>query len=159
MNQPVPLVRLEPVTDAALAVYRGAVTERLAQSYTAYQRLPPEKAATLAAQRVTALIAAATAPRGTTRIQAILADGQQVGTVAFSLNLDEGHLFLWDLHVDSGRRRRGHGRAVMHRLEEIARAACLGSLRLNVEAGNPASMAFFTALGCVPISVAMTLAL
>ena len=148
-------VRLDQLSAADLETYRVAVTERLRQSYQHYQRMKPDRAQPLADRRVASLIAEAGRADSATYVRAIVAGGRRHGTVAYALNRDEGHLFLWDIHVEAASRRTGLGRAAVRLLEEVARGAGLDALRLNAEAGNEASSAFFLALGYQPVSVAM----
>ncbi len=73
-------------------------------------------------------------------------DGQQLVGFALMKYLDEqAHLFL--LAVMPERRRAGVGRALLAWLECSALVAGLGSLHLEVRAGNAGARAFYGALG------------
>jgi ribosomal protein S18 acetylase RimI-like enzyme len=140
-------IRLQPLPDEALARYRDQAVDRLRHSYTRYQHMEEEQAAVLASRRVQALVVAAAYVPGQTKIAAILARGTCHGVLAYGINQAEGHLFLWDIVIESASRRQGIGRAAVRRLEELATAEGLASIRLNVEPGNLTSQAFFHSLG------------
>lgn len=137
---------LEPPTAAQLEEYRSTVATRLAASYERYRHMSPENALSTARYRAGALVDAA-AERADTRVLVMQFDGQQIGTVAFSINRNESHLFLWDIFVDAQHRRRGFGVRAMALLERIARSERLERLQLSIEYGNQDSSAFFLRIG------------
>jgi len=76
----------------------------------------------------------------------VAAEGGAVRAFAIMKYLeDEAHLLLFA--VTPARRRRGLGRALMTWLDETVRVAGIGSVQLEVRAGNLGARAFYRSLG------------
>jgi aminoglycoside 3-N-acetyltransferase I len=60
---------------------------------------------------------------------------------------DPSMLFVYEIEVDGGYRRRGIGTALMRRLEELARARGIREAFVLTEADNAESMPFYRSLG------------
>lgn len=148
-------IRLEPLANEALARYQDQAVDRLRLSYMRSQKMGEEQAAALASGRVRALAAAAASAPDRAMIAAILLRETSRGVVVYGLNRAEGHLFLWDIVIDSSSRRQGIGRAVVRHLERLAAVEDLAALRLNVEPGNDISQAFFQSLGYEAVAITM----
>jgi ribosomal-protein-alanine N-acetyltransferase len=87
-----------------------------------------------------------------TEVIAAKEDGRIVGFAVMRLYDDDAHLFL--LGVRKEAQRRGIGRQMLEWLEELARAAGVGTIRLEVRAKNHGARAFYRSLGYLEIGVA-----
>lgn len=73
--------------------------------------------------------------------------------IAFTCDIENGYLFVWDIFVNDDARRKGYGRAAMVLVETIAASIDIDEIRLSVECGNTVSEQFFQSAGfrCVSI--------
>ncbi len=103
-----------------------------------------------------ALADAADYPHAKPWYRAVFADGQPVGFVMVSWNVEPqppaiiGPWFLWKLLIDVRHQRRGYGREVVRQVAELVRAEGATELLTSYvpEAGGPAG--FYDGLGFVP---------
>lgn len=146
MTEESPLA-IAALSDLQLADYRTDLTVRLAQSYERFRGLAADRAGTLAERRVSHLFDALVADPANTSALGLWQADAQVGTVCFSLNHAEAHLFLWDIIVAGQHRRKGLGTRMMHEVEQIASSSGLDRVQLAIEFGNPHSAGFFQSLG------------
>lgn len=85
------------------------------------------------------------------------ATGATVGHlwVAVMGTADARSAYVYNIAVNPDARRRGHARAALLRLEELASARAIRSIRLNVFAHNPAAQALYRSLGFEVMSSSM----
>ncbi len=77
------------------------------------------------------------------------ATDQRVGTAWLHLQprADPPRAYLYDIRVDDGLQRQGHGRAAMQALEAVARSAGCASLLLHVFGHNTGAMSLYERCG------------
>lgn len=124
---------------------------RLICELAEYERLRDEVVATEASLR-----AALFGPRPTAEVLLAECDGQVAGFALFFHNfssfLGRPGLYLEDIFVRPAFRRRGLGRAFFRRLAEIAVERNCGRMEWSVLDWNEPALAFYRALGAVPMS-------
>jgi ribosomal-protein-alanine N-acetyltransferase len=87
-----------------------------------------------------------------TEVIAAKEDGRILGFAIMRLYDEHAHLFLLGVRTES--QRRGIGTQLLEWLEELARAALVGTIRLEVRAKNRSARAFYRSLGYLEIGVA-----
>jgi ribosomal-protein-alanine N-acetyltransferase len=87
-----------------------------------------------------------------TEVIAAKQGGRIVGFAVMRLYDEHAHLFLLGVRTEA--QRQGIGRQLLEWLEELARAAGVGTIRLEVRAKNHGARAFYRSLGYLEIGVA-----
>ncbi len=99
---------------------------------------------------------AAQNPQGNPWFRAIYANGQPVGFVMLSWDLDpvppdmNGPWFLWKLLIDHRHQGKGYGREVVRQVVELVRAAGGQELLTSYVPGDGSPAGFYARLGFVP---------
>jgi len=95
-------------------------------------------------------------PEGNPWFRAVYADGQPVGFVMLSWDVEprppdiNGPWFLWKLLVDHRHQGRGYGRQVVERIVELVRAEGATELLTSHVPGDEGPAGFYARLGFVP---------
>ena len=95
-------------------------------------------------------------PEGNPWFRAVYADGQPVGFVMLSRDVEprppdiNGPWFLWKLLVDHRHQGRGYGRQVVERIVELVRAEGATELLTSHVPGDEGPAGFYARLGFVP---------
>ena len=155
--EPMPTLRLRPMSDAEFAAFRArAVRDYAADKVTAGQ-WPPERSQELAEVQTDQLL-----PDGqnTHGMLLVIAEAEQDGAVGYAWLALEGpevaSAWIYDISIDDEQRGKGYGRALLTGLEQAAEERGCSSIGLNVFAGNDVARRLYERAGYKPTSVHMS---
>ncbi|HEY7667976.1 MAG TPA: GNAT family N-acetyltransferase [Actinomycetota bacterium] len=147
-------VRLRPMTRAEFADWSPWAIEDYAREIAEEQHVHPERALQLMRRFLAERLPEGAETAGH-RLRIAEADGVgRVGYLWFGPKETDAGVVCWlyDLWVDEPHRARGYGRAMMHALQDEARAAGFSRIELNVFARNHRAQALYASLGFVEMT-------
>lgn len=151
---------LRPMTDNQFDSWRESSMRNYAQEFVDSGALAPADAERSAAADFERLL-----PDGLATAQhdlwTALDDGEPVGVIwVFTKDRTTGpELFIYELSVHEGKRRRGYGRAIMLTALDVYQRRGVVSVDLNVFGHNDPARALYDSLGFKVVSTSMKLTL
>ncbi len=149
-------LRLRPMNDEEFAAFRARAIHDYAVEKVAADEWPEDRAAALAEQQTDALLPDGRRTEGMFIVMAESDDDGPVGYAWLALQSpDVSSAWIYDLAIDDEQRGKGYGRALLNGLEQVAREHGLGSIALNVFAGNDYARRLYERAGFKPTSMRM----
>ena len=130
------------------------ITEENADSVLALRTTPDQERFVSSVKY--SLAEAAENPQGNPWFRAVYADGQPVGFVMLSWNVEpqppdiNGPWFLWKLLIDHRHQRKGYGQEVVRQIVELVRGQGATELLTSHVPGDGGPAGFYARLGFVP---------
>ena len=148
---------LRPMTPPEFAAWRAAAIPRYAAGKVASGQWTQADALALSAAEYDALLPHGLATPEQHFHMIVDAHGAPVGTLWFAVKAKFGEpiAYVFDVHVDDARRRRGHARAAFIGLEAEARRLGLRGVALQVFGQNAAGRALYAGLGYEPTNLSL----
>jgi ribosomal protein S18 acetylase RimI-like enzyme len=151
-----PTVRLRPLTDEEYDAFRIRNVPLYAQDVERARGLSPAAALQVSEETFPHTLAEAAAPDRTWILRALDNDDVPVGWLWLGPHPSrEDGVFVYDVEIDEAFQGRGLGRATMLAAEELARAAGLKYIQLNVFGWNGRAAALYHSLGYLTLATQM----
>ncbi len=155
-RRPAPTVGLRPMTVAEYEAWIPGSIAAYAAEHAAAGSMPADKAQELARKQFDELL-----PQGleTPKHHLLFGteDGERVGVLWLNIPPSaEGPAYVFDVEVDSDKRGRGYGRAIMTAAESFSRDHGAEALRLHVFGSNTVARSLYESLGFETTNVMMS---
>jgi ribosomal protein S18 acetylase RimI-like enzyme len=145
-----PTVTLRPMTAQEYEAYRTGAVPAYAADLVRARGMSPEAALRESDSTFPTTFTEAAAPARTWVLRVLTADGEPAGWLWLGPHPHrEDGVYVYDIEIDEAHQGRGLGRATMLAAEELARAAGLGHIALNVFGWNGRAEALYRSLGYV----------
>jgi ribosomal protein S18 acetylase RimI-like enzyme len=151
-----PTVTLRPMTDQEYDAYRQRSVPLYAAELERARGSSPEAALEESDKTFAQTLAEAAAPERTWVLRVLTSDGEEAGWLWLGPHpFREDGVFVYDVEIAEEHQGRGLGRATMLAAEELARAAGLTYIQLNVFGWNSKAEALYRSLGYVCLATQM----
>lgn len=153
-------VTLRAMTDAEFGDWRVRSVESFAADLARATGRPLDAARTRATAQFEQSLPDGRQTTGNWLFVVIAEDGEPVGTLWLGPHPERrGMAYVYDLEIAPQVRRRGYGRAAMLAAEEVARAAGMAEIGLNVFGFNDSARQLYESIGYRTASIQMSKAL
>lgn len=151
-----PLVHLEPISEAAYLAWRERVVADYAADQITSGRWTADDALARSLQQIDELLPSGRATPGHELWTIRDTAGADVGVLWLATQTGRpGHAFIYDIEIEKERRGQGLGRATLEALDEWARANGISSIGLHVFGHNAVARHLYRSVGYVETNVQM----